>query len=209
MTPGTLVLLHGPLATAAVWGAIPETLRSYGTDVVVPDLRDDSADHGYVHRADQGVANGRARNTDHGHAHGTDHDHAHGGDHSRAQRPPSTGRYVARAAMEITAHLPAQPLVLVAHNAAGALLPSLGLAQRAAHRTVGGYVFVDAEFPAPGELRGDWPDAPCGYLRTSEPYELQARQARLRGWPVRELAGGQGEDPVSTAQALRNLIAAL
>jgi hypothetical protein len=185
MTPGTLVLLHGPLATAAVWGPIPETLRSHGTDVVVPDL------------------------------------HQLSGDQSDARRSPNTGRYVARAAMEITAHLPAQPLVLIAHSAAGPLLPPLGAAQRAAHRTVGGYVFVDAEFPGPGDLLGDWPDAPCGYLRTSEPYELQARQARLRGWPVRELAGGPGGgpdggpggesigDPIGAAAALRELIAAL
>ncbi|MBC6466863.1 hypothetical protein [Actinomadura alba] len=177
MTPGTLVLLHAPLATAAVWGPIPETLRSHGADVVVPEIHDQIGDHG--------------------------------DDHNGAQRPPGTGRYVARAALEIAAHRPAQPLVLVAHGAAGAVLPKLGAAQRAAHRTVGGYVLVDAEFPEPAELRGDWPDAPCGYLRTAEPYELEARQARLRGWPVREPAGGHAGTLADAAEALRELIAAL
>ncbi|MFD0539291.1 hypothetical protein ACFQY7_41705 [Actinomadura luteofluorescens] len=42
MTPGTLVLLHAPGATAASWGDLPEMLRSYGLDVVAPDVPDDA-----------------------------------------------------------------------------------------------------------------------------------------------------------------------
>jgi len=33
-----------------------------------------------------------------------------------------------------------------------------------------------------------WPDAPCGYLRLSEPYQEPAARARALGWPVIELA---------------------
>jgi alpha/beta hydrolase family protein len=223
MTPGTLVLLHSPLTTAAAWGALPERLRAAGLDVAVPEISDDD-------------------------------------------RAPYAGRYVARAALEIMAYGPAQPLVLVAHSGAGPLSPAVGGAQRAAHRRIGGYVFCDAGLPAPGEptrldrlraelpeeaarlellldgggrfpeyrppagLEGalrprgkdffteplpppqDWPDAPCGYLRTSPAYAAQARQARQRGWPVVERESGHfaaftaADD---TAAAILELIAAL
>jgi hypothetical protein len=180
MTPGTLVLLHGPLTTAAVWGSLPETLRAQGARVVVPEV---------VVPETQDVGGA-----------------------------PHSGRYVAAAALAIAAAAPAAPLVLVAHGAAGALLPSLGAAQRAAHRRVGGYVFVDAELPGPSELRQDWPDAPCGYLRTAPerdgdpgeaPRDLGARQARMRGWPVAELDQGHADDPAGAAVALREVIEAL
>lgn len=215
MTPGTIVLLHSPLTTASAWGALAESLDGY--DVVVPSITDDD-------------------------------------------RPPYAGRYVARAALEIAAAAPRPPLVLVGHGDAGPLLPPIGTAQRAAHRLVGGYVFVDAWLPAPAgttrldqvealapglrELldaggvypdeepptevavrpRGrdffteelpmpqDWPDAPCGYLRTSSAYDDQARQARLRGWTVAESEAGHFaavEDSRGTADALAGLISAL
>jgi hypothetical protein len=223
MTPGTLVLLHSPLTTAAAWGALPDVLRSRGVDVAVPEVGDDD-------------------------------------------RPPYAGRYVARAALEIAARAPVQPLVLVAHSGAGPLLPPLGAAQRAAHRRVGGYLFCDAGLPAhgettrleqvhldrPGQAQGfeefldaggrfpdlpapaglegdlrprgrdffteplplplDWPDAPCGYLRTSGGYDRQAHQARLRGWPVVERDSGHfaaHTDPDGTATAVLELIAAM
>jgi hypothetical protein len=194
MTPGTLVLLHSPLTTASGWGALPEALGAY--DVVVPEVGDDD-------------------------------------------RPPYGGRYVARAALEITAAGVRPPLVLIAHGDAGPLLPPIGAAQRAAHRLVGGYVFLDARLPGPAEARGpeqeapegvtlrtreadffaedppmatDWPDAPCGYLRTSKRHEAQARQAGLRGWPVVEHLAGHFaavEDPEGTAHALSVLLSAL
>lgn len=213
MTPGTLVLLHSPLTTASAWGSLPEALGAY--HVVVPEITDDD-------------------------------------------RPPYAGRYVARAALEITAAGARPPVVLVAHGGAGPLLPPIGAAQRAAHRLVGGYVFVDAALPSPartnrldqaatpgladllkadgrfpdGEApagvtlrpRGedfftedlpmpqDWPDAPCGYLRTSAACDRQAAQARLRGWAVAERDTGRFaavEDPFGTAEALTELIAAM
>ncbi|MCO6010146.1 hypothetical protein NE236_34785 [Actinoallomurus purpureus] len=215
MTPGTLVLLHSPLTTASAWGTLPEALGPY--DVVVPEITDDD-------------------------------------------RPPYAGRYVARAALEITRAGVRPPVVLVGHGGAGPLLPPIGAAQRAAHRLVGGYVFVDAELPPPAgasrldqagafgaefaaslkaggrfpdeeppagvtarprdegffteplPMPQDWPDAPCGYLRTSAAYERQAAQARLRGWTVAANDGGHFAavaDPAATVHALTALIAAL
>jgi hypothetical protein len=215
MTPGTLVLLHSPLTTVSAWGTLPDALGAY--DVVVPEITDDD-------------------------------------------RPPFAGRYVARAALEITRAGARPPIVLVGHGGAGPLLPPVGAAQRAAHRLVGAYVFVDAELPPPAgssrvdqatafgpefarslkdggrfpdeqapagvaprpreeeffteplPMPQDWPDAPCGYLRTSGAYDGQAAQARLRGWTVTRAEGGHFAavtDPRATAAALSELIAAL
>ena len=55
----------------------------------------------------------------------------------------------------------------------------------------------------------DWPDAPCGYLRTSSAYDVPARLARGRGWPTTELQLGHFaalRDPSATASALLELI---
>jgi hypothetical protein len=174
VTPGTVVLLHAPGATAASWGDLPEMLRSYGLDVVAPDVPDDAGP-----------------------------------------------RYIARVSLTITATDPVPPLVLVAHGTAGPLLPGIGLAQRAAHRPVGGYVFVDADLPRPARhdhgapqddlpTAPDWPEAPCGYLRThadrsaSPKHDQAVREAHLRGWPATE-----HEPPTAAAQSLSELIARL
>ena len=174
MTSGTVVLLHAPHATAASWGDLPEMLRSYGLDVVAPDV------------------------------------------------PDATGpRYIARVSLTITATDPVAPLVLVAHGAAGPLLPGIALAQRAAHRPVAGFVFVDADLPRRGQhdhaapedtlpMAPDWPEAPCGYLRThadrsaTPNHDEALREARLRGWPTTE-----HEPPATVAQSLSELVALL
>lgn len=57
-----------------------------------------------------------------------------------------------------------------------------------------------------------WPDAPCGYLWFSPPYTQAVQQARLRGWPVRELQAGHFHmlvDPAAVADALMSLVEAL
>ncbi|UOE22138.1 hypothetical protein NI17_018715 [Thermobifida halotolerans] len=169
-----MVLLHSPLGTAADWGSLPHDLAERGAEVVVAEVTDDD-------------------------------------------RPPYASRYVARAALEIAAADPAGPLLLVASGAAGPLLPAIAAAQRAAHRAVAGYVLVDALVPQPGTptraelsaaqqhldppvrppgffteplpMTADWPDAPCGYLRTGDAYAHPARLAELRSWPVRHTAG--------------------
>jgi hypothetical protein len=135
-------------------------------------------------------------------------------------------RYVARAALAISAAVPVAPLLLVARGDAGPLVPGVALAQRAAHRKIGGYVFLDADLPRPatavqqhdhGEpsvtavpsvpIPPDWPEAPCAYLRTADagPETGGAlTEARLRGWTVTEQARG-----IPLARVLRDLIAAL
>ncbi|TDQ52940.1 hypothetical protein [Actinorugispora endophytica] len=192
VTPGEglpcLVLLHSPLGSAADWGSLPRALAGLGAEVLVAEVADDD-------------------------------------------RPPFAARYVARAALEIAAAAPAGPILPVAAGAAGPLLPAIGAAQRAAHRAVAGYVLVDALLPQPGtptraELAAaqhhldppvrppeffteplppgaDWPDAPCGYLRTGDGYAHAARLAGMRSWPVRE-AGGR-----PLAEELVGLIAEL
>ncbi|WP_241661093.1 hypothetical protein [Thermomonospora catenispora] len=172
MTPGSLILLHPPRATAAAWGEVPELLRARGREVLVPDV---------------GEVGGM--------------------------------RYVARASLAVAAAAPTAPLVLVGRSAAGPLLPAMAAAQRAAHRAVGGYVFVDADPPAPRApaaghahaldaappVPADWPEAPCGYLSTAGETP-RVRQARLRGWQVTVLATGSAD---RLAAALDALIGAL
>jgi hypothetical protein len=58
--------------------------------------------------------------------------------------------WIAAAARHLHASPPDNPLVLVGHGTAGPLLPALARTQRAAGRSVAGYVFVDATLPRPG-----------------------------------------------------------
>jgi hypothetical protein len=160
-----------------------------------------------------------------------------------------------------------QPLVLLAHSAAGPLLPAIG---GALARSVAAYVLVDGRMPTGGrsrleaigaeaaarraeleagrpypiwtdddlceeiphpeqrrallaELRprglefwteplptvAGWPNAPCGYLRFSDPYRPAAEEARRAGWLVRELPAGHFHplvDPGGVADALLELL---
>lgn len=164
------------------------------------------------------------------------------------------------------------PVVLVAHSAAGPLLPAVGTAVR---QPVAAYLFVDARLPSPGvsrldaiavedpviaadrraeldaghrfpawtdedvrelvpdpdrrrallaELRpraadfwteplpevGGWPDAPCGYLLLSAPYQSAADGARRAGWPTRHLPAGHFHplvDPTAIVDDLLGLLA--
>lgn len=111
----------------------------------------------------------------------------------------SGARYVAGSALAIAAAAPEAPLVLVGHGPAGPLLPSLGGAQKAAKRLVGGYVFLDADLPAHG---GDWPDAPCAFLATSEG-DARLSAARARAWETAHTT------PENLCESLRKIIAEL
>jgi hypothetical protein len=65
--------------------------------------------------------------------------------------------------------------------------------------------FVQTEVPIPP----GWDRRPCAYLLLSEPYAPSAADARARGWPVCEIAGGKHLDPLrrpaAVATALLNL----
>lgn len=98
--------------------------------------------------------------------------------------PIADSRTVAGLAIGLnTAAIPG-PIVLVSHGRTSRLLPSLALAQRAAHRQVRGYLLVDSPVPAPGP---QWPDAPVWWICTESAPEavLKAQlTARLRGFEV-------------------------
>ena len=67
-----------------------------------------------------------------------------------------------------------------------------------------------AYYAEPVPFPGDWPDAPCGFLRTSAAYEWSARVAVRRGWPVESIDAGHFPalaEPDRTAAALLELIA--
>jgi len=54
-----------------------------------------------------------------------------------------------------------------------------------------------------------WPDAPCGYLLLSAPYEADAGRASMRGWPFRKLAGSHLQmlvDPLMVTDTLLELV---
>jgi hypothetical protein len=77
-----------------------------------------------------------------------------------------------------------------------------------------GLPFFTEPLPAPGDGEpGGWPDAPCGYLRLTDPYTGPARTAKARAWTVTEHLGhghfAALTDPAGTAAALINLLAAL
>jgi hypothetical protein len=66
------------------------------------------------------------------------------------ETPPFGQRYLTAVVLAAGATRPTAPLVLVAHSAAGPLLPGIGRALRDAAHHVGGYVFLDAGLPGPG-----------------------------------------------------------
>jgi hypothetical protein len=220
MIPGTVVLLGSPLLAPGSWGDLPGAIEEAEPSVDVLDVQVPDDD-----------------------------------------TPPFGQRYLTAVVVAANEAKPRTPLALVAHSAAGPLLPGVGRGLRDAGHRVGGYLFVDAGLPGPGrpnradlarredEARAraleeslgsggewpswtlpgvvtrprgraffeeplptsdDWPDAPCGYLRTSSAYEMAARQAKSRGWPVIEQTGDHHllwlDDPRGVADALLQLI---
>lgn len=97
-------------------------------------------------------------------------------------------RWVARTSLDIAPALAASPapgMVLVFAGATARHAPFIGFAQRAARRTVTGYVLVDPELPRPGVV-GDWPDAPVIVVVSEDGADRaqHERDARLRDWEV-------------------------
>ena len=125
----------------------------------------------------------------------------------------ATAHWVAHIALNLTQAQPTKPILLVAHGAAGRLLPAIGFAQKASRRPVAGYVVVDGDLPKVGAA--DWPDAPVSYIRSIEGAVQQsatsgtlpvageaepqdpARVAELRGWTVY-----QDADPVEVLREI-------
>lgn len=121
-------------------------------------------------------------------------------------RAPFAVRYVAsvgRAIGEVYDENARPPLVLVGHSATGPLLPSIGAAQRAAGRRLGGYVFCDADLPMRNLTRLELLDAAQpglgsqlgGFLETGGLYP---------DWTFEELAGAV-PDPDDRRELLADL----
>lgn len=110
--------------------------------------------------------------------------------------------WVAHLAVGLGAAQVRAPLLPVLPGRAGALAPAFGLSQRAARRSVAGYVLLDADCPASDSIVDNWPDAPIVYLASPAAPGPALAQARLRGWalvPVPDL------DPNTLAAVLAAL----
>ncbi len=238
MKAGSVVLLHSPLVTATTWGRLPDELRTHGLHVVVPAVRADDdppyAARYVAHAAQQLEAAGlRTPLVLVGHS-GAGPLLPQVGASQRAARR-RIGAYVFLDAGLPRAGADRLDLLAVedagmaaafrAELAAGARFPSwtetdlaADLPDAADRRTVvtgmrpRGLDFFTERLPHPD----DWPDAPCGYLRTSDAYVVWARLADLRGWTVATHRAGhlRGHfaalsDPLGLATALADIVTRL
>jgi hypothetical protein len=228
---GSLILLHSPLVGAASWGTLPAALERRGLPTVLVDVRDDAEPpyaQRYVARASLQIAAERPEPplVLVGHS-GAGPLLPQLGWAQRAAR-----RHVA-AYLFLDAMLPrpgrsSRLDILEAEDPelAAALRehprfpewtdaeltpvvpdPSLRAALLASLRPRGLDFFTEP-LPYPP----DWPDAPCGYLRTSPAYDSALRLARARDWPTLERGGGHFAaltDPEGLAHDLAALIARL
>jgi hypothetical protein len=236
VTPGTLVLLHSPLTGAAAWGELPDVLRADGTSVVVVEVADDRQPPyatRYVGSAALQVAACVARPDDAvvlvGHS-GAGPLLAQVGFARRAARA-AVGGYVfldaglprpGRAATRLdlmAGEDPAFAAELRATLEAGERFPTWSdtelrdgvpddgdRAVLLASLRPRGLDFFTEPLPVPV----DWPDAPCGVLRTSAGYDYVARLAAGRHWPTESVELGHFAalaHPVETARTLQALLA--
>jgi hypothetical protein len=91
------------------------------------------------------------------------------------------------------------PIVLVAHERSGTLLPGIGNGLRASYRKLVGYVFIDATLPTPSSINPpssqmlehyfdsvplieDWPNSPVIYVQTKDESQVWADQVKVRNW---------------------------
>ena len=100
----------------------------------------------------------------------------------------------ARACVAIHEASPPGPLVIVAPPASAGIVAAVALAQRTAHRVIGGYVLID---PPEDPTGNDWPDAPVHVLAAQG--SAAFARARLRGWTSGD------PDPASLAAAVASL----
>ena len=226
-----LALVHSPLTGPFVWQLAEQELSRRGVEAVVPEV---------------------------------------------AEHPSSDRPYWEQEANSAARSLRAieDPIVLVAHSGAGALLPPI---RERLPVSVSGYLFVDAVIPEDGKTRLEmisedakewaaelrrhleqggrfpeweddelrdvipnsgirrgliedlrprplrfftepipafdgWPDAPCGYVRLSPPYDPLLEEAGKRGWPRAALDAGHFHmlvDPPAVVDAMLGLLEAM
>jgi hypothetical protein len=66
------------------------------------------------------------------------------------EKAPFAERYVGQSTAQISAAEPAPPTIFVAHSGAGPLLPAITASLPRSYRR-GGYIFLDAGLPRPGQ----------------------------------------------------------
>ena len=228
--PPLFVLIHSPLVGPLTWSLVAEELRQRGADAVTPSLLVPQCDDGPYWRRHVGAVAGALWDVP--------HDRslllvAHSG---AGPLLPAVGRGIGRPVagyLFVDAALPGADgqsrLDLFAPAEAEQFRAS------AVDGTIGGAWRNDdvllaagisdpdlrrrfaAEVPdvplsvyeEPLPVSPDWPDAPCGYLLFSAPYETDAYRASLRDWPVRELQGPHFQmlaDPASVTGALLGVV---
>lgn len=233
MTPNSYVLLHSPLTGPGAWGQLPIRLRESGYGTVVIDVHDDVEApfaERYVTRAADQISDiqpaPRMVFV------------AHSGAGpllppiaallSEDQRPP--GGYVFLDAGIPRAGNPSRLDLLREEDGrlAAEFLDSLEAGARFPMWAVDELTDIVPNsqdrvdlvqslrprgrdfFTEPLPALDDWPDAPCGYLRTSAAYDHWARVAEQNGWPVvhRELGHFAAlANPEATLNALLELTA--
>ncbi len=223
------LLVHSPLVGSFTWSLVADELLRRGYQVVVPDL------------------------------------------HERFDDQLTYCQQHANAAARAVNAAPIEPVTLVAHSGAGALLPAI---RELTERAVEAYLFVDAGLPTNGESWLDmvgreapkfaeqmsadlsvgarwpqwsdedlrdilpdddvrrallaelhpqpleyfsqvipvfdgWPNAPCGYLQFSAPYDSAFARSQQFGWRARKLGAGHFHmlvEPQVVASELLNLL---
>jgi hypothetical protein len=222
----SFVLVHCPLTGPLAWGGLPDVRRERGHTGVVVDVHDDDAApyaSRFVARAALQIREqaGSAPAVLVGHS-GAGYLLPLLGSARRAARAPVRGYVFLDAGLPpsrpasrldlMRAESPEHADELVALLDAGGRYPDWpddDLRRLARPR---GRDFFDEPLP----VAPDWPDAPCGYLRLSSPYDGPARVARLRGWPVLDgpddRPGGHFAmlvDPSAVADDLEGLLSRL
>lgn len=234
MRLGSLVLLHSPLVGSTSWGRLPEVLRSGGHPVAVPSVTSDDSPpyaHRYVAAAALDLAAAELPPplvlVGHSGA-GPLLPQVAGAAGAGGQR---LGGYVFLDAgvprpgatrLELLESEDRQLATeLRRHLATGGRFPEWSDAdltaevpdRRSRSDLVASIRGRGLDFwTEPIPMPVDWPDAPCGYLRLSTAYDVVARQASARGWPVRELDLGHFAamtDPESVAAALLGVVEAM
>jgi hypothetical protein len=234
--PAGLVLLHSPLTSAAAWGRLPGTLRTVaGVDVHVVEVVDDDRPPfaaRYVAAAARQISAAVAPGVPvllvaHSGAGPLLPPLAYA---RRAAREPVAGYVFLDAAVPRPGGTASRLDLLAAEDPdlattwrteleAGRTLPNWSAADLAAHVPDPAQCAALlatlrprplAYYAEPVPFPGDWPDAPCGFLRTSLAYEWSARVAVRRGWPVESIDAGHFPavaEPDRTAAALLELVA--
>ena len=237
-----VVLVHSPLTGPEAWGRLPDVLRSRGQQVVVVEVRDDREPPyapAYIAHAALQIRSGTAGAGDAdrpvlfvghsgagyllpsiGAARRAGHGQVAGYVFVDAGLPPS------RAAHRLDLLRSEDPHhgdAMERQLAGGGSFPDwtdddlrtlvpdeLARARLMTSLRPRGNDFFTERLP----VVPDWPEAPCGYLRLSPAYDVPARLARLRGWPVLvgpdDRPGGHFAmlvDPESVAEDLDTLLA--